>query len=216
MSFMCSKNMNEMKRSDIPKDSSEWDAYYQETQTEKLPWYITNLDHDLDNEIKSRNLSKGRFLDLGTGPGTQASQLAKRGFDVTGADLSESAIEKAKKLSNEVNFVADDFLNSKLPDNGFDFIFDRGCFHLFDNSRRPNYLEQIKRILDKNGILFLKCMSIKEKELPKDDGPNRLSEQEIVDTFSNDFDIDIIKETFFDGTLDFKPKAWFVVLKKKF
>ena len=36
-----------------------------------MPWYDIHLDHDLENEIKSRSLSKGKFLDLGTGPGTR-------------------------------------------------------------------------------------------------------------------------------------------------
>ena len=62
-------------------------------------------------------------------------------------------IEKAKKLSKEVNFVTDDFLNSKLHENEFDFILDRGCFHVFDIKQRPTYVTQIKRILKKNGIL---------------------------------------------------------------
>ena len=57
------------------------------------------LDHDLENELKSKNYGSGNFLDLGTGPGTQALQLSKFNFKVTGTDISQSAIEKAKKLS---------------------------------------------------------------------------------------------------------------------
>ncbi len=154
-------------------------------------------------------------MDLGTGPGTQAIQLAKQGFDVTATDLSENAILKAKNLSNKVNFVKDDFMNSKLQDNEFNFIFDRGCFHVFDIPQRATYVEQIKRILNKNGILFLKCMSIDEKDLPADKGPHRLSKQEIRYVFSNDFEIETIRDTFFTGTINPLPKALFAVLKKK-
>ena len=56
-----------------------------------MPWYNENLDFDLENELNQRNITKGKFLDLGTGPGTQAIWLAKRGFKVIGSDLSESA-----------------------------------------------------------------------------------------------------------------------------
>ena len=199
---------------DFKEKFSDWDTYYEDNEVEKMPWYEKNLDHDLDNEIISRNLNKGRFLDLGTGPGTQAIQLAKRGFDVTATDLSENAIGKAKKLSNTVNFVTDDFLNSKLLDNEFDFIFDRGCFHVFDISQRQNYIKQIKRILNDNGILFLKCMSVEEKNLPDDDKPHKLSKQEIIDIFSNDFNIQSMRDSFFKGTLDHFPKALFTVMKK--
>ena len=54
-----------------------WENYYKETKVEDMPWYEKNLDHDLENEIKSKNLNTGNFLDLGTGPATQAIQLEK-------------------------------------------------------------------------------------------------------------------------------------------
>ena len=102
-----------------------------------MPWYKIYLDHDLENEIKSKNLNKGKFLDLGTGPDTQAIQLAKLNFDVTATDISPTAINNAKKLSNKVNFLVDDILNSQFSDNEFNFILDRGIFHVFDVSQRP-------------------------------------------------------------------------------
>ena len=194
---------------------TDWDDYYKDNVVEEMPWYHPDLDHDLENEIKSRKLNSGKFLDLGTGPGTQAIQLAKLGFDVTGADLSQNAIKKAKSLSDEINFVADDILNSGLPDKEFDYIFDRGCFHLFEDNQRTNYLKHIKRILSDDGIFFLKCMSIEEKSLPDDEGPRRLSKKEIQEFFSNDFEIENIRDTEFAGTLDFLPKALFAILKKK-
>jgi SAM-dependent methyltransferase len=204
-----------MTLKDNKKEIRDWDTYYKENNVEEMPWYESNLDPDLKNEIKSRNLSRGKFLDLGTGPGTQAIQLSNLGFDVTGSDLSENAIKKAKNLSTKVNFVTDDFLNSKLPENEFDFIFDRGCFHIFDIEQRANYVTQIKRILGNNGILFLKCMSIEEKELPEDEGPHKLSKSELKQVFSNDFEIKTIKDTVFQGTLNQFPKALFSVLEKK-
>lgn len=207
--------MIKMTLMDDKKEFPDWDTYYKENNVEDMPWYESNLDPDLKNEITSRNLTSGKFLDLGTGPGTQAMQLSNQGFEVTGSDLSKSAIEKAKKLFQKVNFVVDDFLNSNLPENEFEFILDRGCFHVFDIEQRPNYVTQIKRILGKNGILFLKCMSIEEKGLPEDKGPHKLSKSELTQVFSNDFEVEIIKDTVYHGTLDPLPKALFAVLKKK-
>lgn len=198
------------------EDFSGWDDYYKETKVEEMPWYEKNLDHDLENEIKSKNYNSGNFLDLGTGPGTQALQLSKYDFEVTGTDISASAIEKAKKLSNKINFLVDDVLNSKLSDKEFDFIFDRGIFHIFDISQRSQYVKQIKRILGDNGILFLKCMSIHEKNLPDDGMPHKVSKQEIIDVFDDDFNIQRMDDdTVFRGSLDIAPKAVFAVLKKK-
>ena len=192
-----------------------WDDYYKETKVETMPWYEKNLDHDIENEIKSHNYKDGNFLDLGTGPGTQALQLLKYNFKVTGTDISQNAIEKAKKLSNKVDFLVDDVLNSKLPDKKFNFILDRGIFHIFDISQRSQYVKQIKRILNDNGILFLKCMSVEEKNLPDNDLPHKLSKQEIKDSFDVNFDIEKITDTTFSGNLEMNPKALFAVLKKK-
>ena len=192
-----------------------WDEYYQKTKVEVMPWYEKNLDHDLEDEIKTNNYNVGNFLDLGTGPGTQALQLSKYDFKVTGTDISKSAIEKTQKLSNEINFLVDDILDSKLADDTFDFILDRGIFHIFDESQRPLYVKQITRILNDNGILFLKCMSIEEKKLPDNDMPHKLSKQEIMDSFDVYFDIVKIIASEFRGSMDFYPKSWFVVLKKK-
>ena len=197
------------------KNLPDWESFYKEGEVEKMPWYEKNLDQDLKHQINSMNLTGGKFLDLGTGPGTQAVQLAKLGFEATGADISKSAIDKAKQLSSDVNFIVDDILNSSFPDNAFDFILDRGCFHVFESSLRETYLNQIKRILKDDGILFLKVMSIEEKGLPDDEGPCKFSQQEVLDTFEKDFEVIEIKPTVYYGTLDPLPKALFAVIKLK-
>ncbi len=51
-------------------------------------------------------------------------------------------------------------------------------------------------------------------ELKEYEGPHRLSKQEIRDVFSNDFEIENIKDSIFHGTLNPSPKALFVVMKK--
>jgi len=193
----------------------DWDSFYKENKVEEMPWYEKNLDPDLEYQINSMNLTKGKFLDLGTGPGTQAIQLDKLGFEATGSDISKSAIDKAQQLSSNISFVVDDFINSSFPDNAFDFILDRGCFHVFEPSLRKDYLNQLKRILKDNGILFLKVMSIEEKGLPENEGPYRFSEQEVLDTFEKDFEIIEIKPTVYYGTLEPLPKALFAVIKQK-
>jgi len=196
------------------KKNRDWDAYYKENKVEGMPWYNANLDSNLENYIKLNNIHGGKFLDLGTGPGTQAIQLERLGFDVTGTDISENAIIKARKLSSKVRFLTDDFLNSKLADKEFDYIFDRGCFHVFEEEQRKLCVKQYSRILSDDGILFVKCMSVDEKDLADDEGPHLFSKQEIIDSFGSDFEILDIGTGVFVGTLEKPPKAWFVVMKK--
>ena len=130
-----------------------------------MPWYNENLDSDLEEELDRRKITCGKFLDLGTGPATQAIVIAKRGFNVTGSDLSEAAIKRARNVyatEKDVDFIVDDILNSKLKDNEFDYIFDRGCFHVLSTADRQIHISKIKGILKDNRILFLKCFSDKE------------------------------------------------------
>ncbi|HYA82198.1 MAG TPA: class I SAM-dependent methyltransferase [Candidatus Bathyarchaeia archaeon] len=195
------------------KDFPDWETLYKTQKVETMPWYNESLDSDLEKELAERKvITDGKFLDLGTGPATQAMWLAERGFKVIGSDLSEAAISRAKKIysnAKNVNFIVDDIINSTLKDNEFDYVFDRGCFHVLLPSDRKKYISKIKKILKVNGILFLKCFSDKE---PRQEGPYKFSQGEIRDLFSESFQIDRIKETVYQGTLDPLPKALFVVM----
>jgi SAM-dependent methyltransferase len=191
------------------KDLPDWETLYKSQRVETMPWYNENFDSDLEKELDERKIINNhhKFLDLGTGPATQAIWLAKRGFNVTGSDLSEAAINRARQIyakEKNVNFIVDDILHSELKGNEFDYIFDRGCFHVLLPADRQNYISKIKQILKDNGILFLKCFSDKE---PRQEGPCKFSPDGIRDLFSESFRIDSIKET-----LDPFPRALFVVM----
>ena len=81
---------------------------------------------------------------------------------------------------------------------------------MFSEEDRPKYYNQIKRILKQKGILFLKCFSIDES---MKDGPYRFSQKDIHNIFSKNFQINVIKKTVYQGTLDPLPKALFSVMK---
>ena len=199
----------------MSKDFPDLETLYKIQKVETMPWYNEILDSDLEDELARRKITNGKFLDLGTGPATQAIWLAKRGFNVIGSDLSETAIKRANSVyANEKNidFVVDDILNSKLKANEFDYIFDRGCFHVLLPVDRQRYITKIKQILRNNGILFLKCFSDKER---RQEGPYKFSQDEIMDLFNKHFEMVVIKETVYQGTLDPYPKALFVVMKFK-
>jgi ubiquinone/menaquinone biosynthesis C-methylase UbiE len=196
------------------KDFPDWETLYKSQKIEAMPWYNENLDSDLENELDHRKITNSKFLDLGTGPVRQSIWLAKRGFKMTASDLSESAIKRAENVcANEknVDFVVDDILNSNLKENEFDYIFDRGCFHVLLPADRKIYITKIKQILKENGTLFLKCFSDKE---PRQEGPYKFSQEQIRDLFTKYFRIDSIKETVYQGTLDPFPKALFVVMTR--
>lgn len=191
-----------------------WDNYYKNEKIEEIPWIDKELDFDLEEELNILQLNKWVFLDLGTGTGTQAIQLAKRGFNIIASDISETII-KRKKIHYEnkypnLEFIVDNILYSNFEDNYFDFIFDRGYFHVFTNEDRSKYYNKVKRILKEKGILFLKCLSSDE---PVINAGSKFSTEEIYDIFGSDFMIQKIKKTFYKGTFDPLPKALFVVMR---
>ena len=152
-------------------------------------------------------------MNLGTGPATQANKLAEKGFDVTGVDISEDAILLAKKTYSNIEFQQDNILNTKLAKK-FDFILDRGCFHVIYEDNRQIYVQNVFNLLNDLGLLFLKCFSIKMPEIGF--GPHRISEQIIKDTFERYFVIEEIIDTEFKNENNSRsPKALFVIMKRK-
>ena len=210
--------MPQKEESQSEKDFPDWNNLYSNQKVETMPWYNEQLDSDLEEELERRKVSKCRILDLGTGPATQAIQLTKRGLEVTGSDVSEAAINRAKDVyghnnkDTKISFTVDDILNSKMEDKMFDYVFDRGCFHVLPIEKRPVYISEINRILDDKGILFLKCFSTKE---PRQEGPYKFSENVIRQLFGDGFVIISVKDTVYQGTLDPVPRALFVVMNKR-
>src|SRR5215216_4364414 len=209
--------MTQKEKDDIGFNSNRsfphWDNLYtNEVTVSSLPWYNKELDADLGEHLGTMNITKGRFLDLGTGPATQAIELSKLGFQVTATDISDNAITRAKRMTKDIEFIVDDILDTKLKKDSFDYVFDRGCFHVLEPSSRHRYVSQVSKILRDGGLLFLKTFSAKE---PSIDGPYRFSIDEINSIFGDRFVMDSFKETVYQGTLDILPKALFIVLRKK-
>jgi SAM-dependent methyltransferase len=117
-------------------------------------------------------------------------------------------------MSKDIEFIVDYILNSKLKEeDSFNYIFDRGCFHVLEPSFRRRYVTQVSRILREGGLLFLKTFSAKE---PSAGGsPYRFSIDEIDSVSSDRFVRESFKETVYQGTLEILSKALFVVLSKK-
>jgi 2-polyprenyl-3-methyl-5-hydroxy-6-metoxy-1,4-benzoquinol methylase len=192
-----------------------WDAMYQQQAIETMPWFYPDLDDDLRQALDQRGLRDGSALDLGTGPGTQAMQLARRGFTVTATDISEAAIRlartKAEPQGLAITWQQDDILASQLA-GPFDLIFDRGCFHVLPPERRPDYVSTVACLLKPGGSFFLKCFSHLQ---PGTQGPNRFTPEQIRAIFGSQLQVQSIEETVYQGTLDPLPRALFCVLQQK-
>lgn len=104
-----------------------------------------------------------KALDLGCGTGTTAFILAQAGFDVSGVDISETAIEMGKEFARqqnlEIDFQVADILALKKLRRKFDLIYDSHCLHciVFEDDRE-NVFRGAKESLAKNGIFIVDTM----------------------------------------------------------
>ena len=147
-----------------------------DTKRGKKPWWIDWFEGDfvmtLDNPKRkdveretdfieeSLALDKGaRILDLGCGHGVHAVELASRGFQVVGVDVSNTMLALAKdyniKRKTAVSFIQGDMRELNLEEV-FDGIYCwQATFGYFDETRNINVLERVWRALRPAGRFVL-------------------------------------------------------------
>lgn len=165
----------------------------------------------------------GSVLDAGCGTGENALFFASRGQKVTGIDFLAEPISRAKQKATErgltATFLVMDALALKELPEVFDNVIDSGLFHVFGDEDRHRYVEGLASVLKPGGRLFLLCFSDAE---PGDQGPRRVSRNEIEDAFAEGWTIESVEPTRFEvrpdpddiSFTDGGPKAWFVVVRR--
>ena len=126
-----------------------WNESYASGQ---LPWDTRQPEPLLVEFVTSGGVTPAPTLEIGAGTVTNAIWLAEHGFDVLGVDVSPLAVERAHaKLEGRAlrcGFVALDFLAAPPPGGPFHFVFDRGCFHVFDKpDERQRFAAQVAAAL---------------------------------------------------------------------
>lgn len=197
--------------------SHDWNENYVHGE---LPWDTDEPEPLLVELIRSGAVAPGRALDIGSGTGTHALWLAAQGFDVTGVDISPRAVELAQAKAaggpGRCRFVALDFLADEIPPGPYDFVFDRGCFHVFDEpSDRARFAERVAAALRPGGQ-WLSIMGSTEGP-PRDGGPPRRSARDIAGAIEPALEIASLRTTEFHLDLDLPapPRAWVCLSRRR-
>lgn len=119
-----------------------------------VPWNFVPLEADVLDRLTAVAAPGARVLDLGCGYGKNARRLAGAGYRVAGADISASAVVRARRLVGpEVELVAADATGLPWPDASFDVALDIGCLHCMPDGDRPAAVRELARLLTGEGVL---------------------------------------------------------------
>jgi len=130
-------------------------------------WYAKNTAGALPEfeadaaRIAKRLRPESRVLEIAPGPGYLAVALARRGYKVSGLDISRAfvriAAEGAAKAGVAVDFQHGDAANIPFAGDTFDFIVCRAAFKNFGDPQGA--LREMRRVLKPGGEALIIDMS---------------------------------------------------------
>jgi SAM-dependent methyltransferase len=128
---------------------------YYEQIWERLPDELEAPDFELRQDFLLGETRRGdRALDLGCGVGAFTAVLAEAGADVTGVEVAEAALARAREAHRELDFRLAP-LEGPLPfaDRAFDLVWASEVIeHVADTER---WLAEVRRVMTPGGRLLL-------------------------------------------------------------
>ncbi|NBB97421.1 MAG: methyltransferase domain-containing protein [Alphaproteobacteria bacterium] len=104
-----------------------------------------------------------RILEIGCGAGNNLWFAAREGFDVTGLDGSDAAMDFARKRFAEEGlqgeFVTGDFTDLPFADDSFDIVLERGAVSMAPTSAARKAVEEAARVLRPGGLMYAEIYS---------------------------------------------------------
>ncbi len=130
-----------------------WENIYDKKGMQEVSWYQKLPKTSLDLIEKVAPNKDATIIDIGGGDGFLVDELLKLGYtDITVLDISENAINKAKKrlgkLAEQIRWIVAD-ITEFIPTKKYDVWHDRAVFHFLTNE---NDIDFYKNLLNENII----------------------------------------------------------------
>lgn len=93
-------------------------------------------------------------MEIGCAVGLALSILRKKGFSVTGIDISPAMVKLAKLRNPKSKIILGDFLQYKFRKK-FDGVFSFAFIHLFPKKDAIRIFEKIFKLLKNGGVLYI-------------------------------------------------------------
>lgn len=182
----------------------------------ETPWDSGKPSEELLRLLNAGKLTGKTVLEIGCGTGTNAIELARRGFQVTAADIVDQAIQAARKKASKakvnVDFRMADVLKDDF-DGPYDILFDRDVYHCLRTVDLKGFQELLKRVTHSSSWWLSLDGNAKEE---MDPGPPVVNEHEIRAELGPLFDIIELREfRFTSNQSDFRPLAWSILMRRK-
>jgi len=150
------------------------------------PVFTETIRRLFEREESGREPPYGRALDVGTGSGIWGVELAQRGWQVTGVDIVDTALDRARTRISTAG-VAMDLVRGDVTDlggagvgDGFRLVLDSGTFHDFDTDQQRAMARGIDLVAASDATVLLLCWPRRHRPLIR--GVER---QEIEAAFEN-------------------------------
>jgi SAM-dependent methyltransferase len=194
------------------------DRFKKRYKTGDTPWDIGKPDYNLTETVTKTPIQNCKALDIGCGTGDNSIWLAQKQFQVTGTDISEIAIEKAKEKASKSDvkctFLVVDFIRNRIEGAPFGFVFDRGCFHTFTSDKeRKRFAKNVASNLEKDG-LWLSIIGNAD-EPRQGPGPPQRTAIEIVAAVESYFKILSLTSSHFGSIRQNPPRCWVCLMQKR-
>jgi 2-polyprenyl-3-methyl-5-hydroxy-6-metoxy-1,4-benzoquinol methylase len=135
------------------------------TYARDIPEHVRQrlLQRKIDAMLSSLPAKPGaplRGLDLGCGHAWYAVELARRGYSMTGADLSQGQIAQARAYADaqgvDIELTAYDGENIPFADSTFDFVYCINVLHhVIVPHQQTRLVAEVMRVLKPGGQFFL-------------------------------------------------------------
>lgn len=190
-------------------EAEDWDAMYRDHLETTLPWHTDAADEDLLAVVSRFAAPPSAVLEIGTGLGTLAVELARRGHRVIATDVSAVALERAQARAPEapVVWIRDDVTASTLHAR-FDAIVDRGCLHGLSDAQIRAYVATVARLLAPGGVLVLKTLA-PEAAAPRSVAAHTAAT--LTALFGTVFELELDEASTMPGSGDSIPARLFVL-----
>jgi ubiquinone/menaquinone biosynthesis C-methylase UbiE len=114
-------------------------------------------------KIRRRGIRSGRVLDIGTGSGRLAIELAKskdNNFEITGIDVSPDMLQKAREnarkcgVEDKIGFIKANAADMPFPDDFFDLVISYASLHHW--FRPQDVFREAIRVAKDNGVIIIR------------------------------------------------------------